>query len=241
MQTETKVKSGSRFTSKADFVPPLENGDRLTRDEFMRRYEAMPNVKAELIKGIVYMSSPVRVKNHGKPHSKINGILFFYATNTNGIEIADNVTLNLDEDVNVQPDVVMWIDENCGGNAFVTNEDYLQGSPELLVEIAASTKSYDLYDKFDAYRSNGVKEYVVWRVLDEEIDWFALDENGKYVSLEQDESGIVESKVFKGLRLNIKALLDNDLQQVMNDLQNGIASKEHAIFVNSLNENRKTV
>ena len=40
---------------------PLENGDRLTRAEFERRYAAMPRLKkAELIEGIVYVPSPVR-------------------------------------------------------------------------------------------------------------------------------------------------------------------------------------
>lgn len=40
-------------------VPPLENGDRLSRAEFERRYAAMPHVKnAELINQTVYMSSP---------------------------------------------------------------------------------------------------------------------------------------------------------------------------------------
>ena len=41
-------------------IPRLHNGDTLDADEFMRRYEAMPDVKkAELIEGVVYiMSSP---------------------------------------------------------------------------------------------------------------------------------------------------------------------------------------
>ena len=54
-------------------VPPLENGDRLTRDEFERRYEAMPHLKkAELIEGVVYVPSPVRYRHHGAPLSLIH-------------------------------------------------------------------------------------------------------------------------------------------------------------------------
>lgn len=42
-------------------ILPLENGDRLTRSEFERRYHAMSSVKkAELIEGMVYMFSVLR-------------------------------------------------------------------------------------------------------------------------------------------------------------------------------------
>lgn len=41
-------------------IPPLENGDGLSRAEFERRYDAMPELKkAELLEGIVYMAAPV--------------------------------------------------------------------------------------------------------------------------------------------------------------------------------------
>ena len=52
--------------------PPLKHGEQLTRDEFERRYEAMPHLKkAELIEGVAYMPSPVRTDIHGKPHGYI--------------------------------------------------------------------------------------------------------------------------------------------------------------------------
>ncbi len=37
----TAKRTGKRFRS----IPPLENGDRLNRDEFEQRYEAMPSLK----------------------------------------------------------------------------------------------------------------------------------------------------------------------------------------------------
>ncbi len=227
------------FSATGDFILPLENGDRLTREEFHRRYEAMPeNIKAELINGVVYMSSPVRVKKHGKPHFQFSGILFLYQTATPGIEAADNSTLQLEDDGEPQPDATLWISEDYGGSAFVTDSDYLEGSPELVVEISSSTASYDLHDKKDAYERNGIKEYIVWRVLDNAIDWFAL-ENGKYVKLSPDENEVVESRVFAGLRLNIKALLANDLPQVLADLQNGLNSAAHQEFIENLRGNRR--
>lgn len=55
-------------------IPPLENGDRLNRYEFERRYDAMPNLrKAELIEGIVYMPAALRFKSHSQPHSRMSG------------------------------------------------------------------------------------------------------------------------------------------------------------------------
>lgn len=234
---ETSKNSG--FILSAEFIPPLENGDRLTRDEFHRRYEAMPeNIKAELINGVVYMSSPVRVKKHGKPHFQISGLLFLYQSATPGIEAADNSTLKLEYDGEPQPNAVLWISEDYGGSCFITDADYLEGSPELVVEISSGTASCDLHDKKDAYERNGIKEYIVWRVLDNEIDWFALEKDS-FIRLSPDADGIIESRVFAGLRLNLKALLANNLTRVLTDLQNGVNSPEHLEFVERLQSLRK--
>jgi hypothetical protein len=63
-------------TTSSKATPLLENGDKLTRHEFERRYAAMPyqqkgSNKAELIEGIVYMASPLRFESHAKPHSSL--------------------------------------------------------------------------------------------------------------------------------------------------------------------------
>ncbi|MEK7833573.1 MAG: Uma2 family endonuclease, partial [Acidobacteriota bacterium] len=115
-------------------------------------------------------------------------------------------------------------DEAKGGLSRVTEDDYLEGSPELIVEVASSSASYDLREKLNVYRRNGVQEYIVWRVYDEEIDWFSL-QNEQYVPLQPDESGIIESRVFPGLRLNVAAMLSGDLAKVLADLQDGINAK----------------
>lgn len=222
-------------TGKNPFViPPLENGDHLTREEFHRRYEAMPeNVKAELIEGIVYMASPVRVKNHGEPHSLIMSCFGVYFLSTKGVKLLDNTIFIINDNYEPQPDTVLRLDEEYGGKSWVNEDDYLEGSPELIVEIAGSTVSYDLHEKLEIYEQKGVQEYIVWRVLDEQIDWFDL-ENGKYQKLEPNKHGIIESKVFAGLRLNIKAMLDDDLRKVLNDLQKGLQSKKYKEFVGRL-------
>ena len=81
-------------------LPPLENGDRLTREEFERRYEAMPDVmKAELIEGVVYVPSPVRHRHHGQPHIYLSGWLVQYQASTPGVEASDNCTVRLDLDM----------------------------------------------------------------------------------------------------------------------------------------------
>ncbi|MGA7932141.1 MAG: hypothetical protein WCA35_01040 [Kovacikia sp.] len=53
-------------------LPILESDDRLIRSEFERRYTAMPHLKeAELIEGVVYVASPVRMRKHANPHGKM--------------------------------------------------------------------------------------------------------------------------------------------------------------------------
>lgn len=217
-----------------DALPPLENGDRLTRSDFEQRYDAMPHVKkAELIEGIVYMPSPVRVRSHGKPHGQLMGWISVYVAATPGVDCADNTTLRLDPDNELQPDAMLWIDAAAGGRARVSDDDYLEGSPELIVEVAASSASYDLHVKREVYRRNGVQEYLVWRVYDQQVDWFRL-ENGQYVTVPADAEGMIHSHVFPGLRLAVPALLSGALAHVLSALQQGLTSPEHQAFVEAL-------
>lgn len=217
-KTATQVALAKPASPKPDQPLPLEQGDHLTRAEFERRYHAMPHVKkAELIEGVVYMPSPVRVKHHGKPHGKIMTWLGNYYAKASGIDFGDNVTLRLDADNEPQPDAALWIEEDRGGRSRVSEDDYLEGSPELIVEVSSSTASYDLREKLNVYRRNGVQEYIVWRVYDSQIDWFSLQDE-QYVLLQPDENGIIESRVFAGLRLNVPAMLNGDLAQVLADL-----------------------
>ena len=216
-------------------IPPLEHGDRLTRVEFERRYEAMRNLKkAELIEGRVYMPSPVKPP-HGRPHSRMTGWLLVYEAATPGVASSTNTTVRFDDDNEPQPDVLLAIEPSYGGQSHVDEEGYLSGSPELLVEIASSSVSYDLQDKLHVYRRQGVREYLVWRVRDAELDWFQLVE-GSYAPLPRDASGIVKSIVFPGLWLDAAAMLKGDLTRVFAVLQGGTASPEHTTFVAALQE-----
>ena len=207
---------------KSTYIPPLENGDRLTRHEFERRYVAMPHVKkAELIEGIVYMASPVRHVNHGKPHGRLMTWLGTYEAATEGVNLSDNATVLLDADNEPQPDALLRIESN--GNSCINNDGYIEGAPELVAEVAGSSAANDLHDKKKVYRRNGVREYIVWQTLDNKLDWFCL-QNGEYINLEADTSGIIKSQVYPGLWLDVKALLAGDMAKVLDVLQQGLSS-----------------
>lgn len=213
-------------------MPPLESGDKLTRGEFERRYQGMPHVKkAELIEGVVYMASPLRFKSHSKPHGYIMTWLGCYEAETPGVEFGDNATVILDADNEVQPDALLRIE--VGGESIINEDDYIEGVPELIVEIAASTASYDLHAKKNVYRRNGVKEYLVWRVYDREFDWFCWQE-GEYIKVEPEADGIIRSAVFPGLWLDKSALLAGDLARVLEVVGQGLSSAEHQSFVDGL-------
>jgi Uma2 family endonuclease len=156
MKTFTVKTRVDRPTTKSrrDVIPPLENGDHLSRAEFERRYSAYPDMKkAELIEGVVYVPSPVSLE-HAEPHSRIITLLGTYLGVTPGTHLADNVTIRLDLDNEAQPDASLWLDEEVGGKARATEEGYLSGSPELIVEVAASSAAYDLHEKQRVYRRN---------------------------------------------------------------------------------------
>jgi Uma2 family endonuclease len=197
---------------------PLESGDRLTRAEFERRYSARPDIKkAELIEGLVYVASPVRTEEHGQPHFDVGAWLGAYVAKTPGIIRAVDSTVKLDPDNEFQPDLFLAWDPAHGGAA--TLEDgYFIGAPDLAVEISASTAARDLSLKMDVYRRNGVREYLVWQIYEERIDWFALDADGVYQAMEADEGGVIVSRVFPGLRLDVAAMLRGDLAAVLGAL-----------------------
>jgi Uma2 family endonuclease len=208
----------------------LEPGDHLGRAEFERRYEAMPGLKkAELIEGVVFVPSPVRVDHHGSPHAALIGWMTVYWAATPGIRVADNTTIRLDMDNEPQPDALMFVEPDRGGQARIDADGYIKGGPELVAEVAASSASIDLNSKLRVYRDNGVREYIVWRVLDGVIDWFVLRQ-GQYVALPAD-AGAYRSETFSGLWLNPDALTRFDLAAVLQGLQQGLASAEHAAFV----------
>ena len=215
-------------------IPPLENGDRLSRDEFERRYHAMPkDVKAELIRGVVYMASPARYDSHGRPDGRSIVWVGTYSASTPGTDFAPNSTVRLTQDSEPQPDSVLFITPEYGGTVVISEDDYIENSPDLIVEVAASSVSIDLGAKFDEYAEAGVREYVVWRTLDDAIDWFVL-RSGAFVPLTPDGAGILRSEVFPGLWLNVPAALCRDMAAILATLQQGLQSPEHARFVAEL-------
>ncbi|MEW5956263.1 MAG: Uma2 family endonuclease [Chloroflexota bacterium] len=213
---------------------PLNSGDRLSRAEFERRYQAHPEIsKAELIEGVVYVSSPIHAEHHADPHFSIIGWLAAYCAATPGLIGSDNATVRLDLENEPQPDILLRLQPELGGRVRVTEDDYLEGPPELIVEVAASSASYDLYDKRRAYARNGVPEYLVVQTYDKRVDWFVLRE-GVYESLEPDQRGILRSEIFPGLWLQPAALWSGDLATLLTVLQEGLASPEHTAFVEPL-------
>lgn len=214
--------------SRLPGIPPLVAHDRLTRAEFERRYAAMPeNVKAELLDGVVYVAQAARHLYHGHPQSVMNAWLTCYEELTPGVEAGNHCTLRLPNDNEPQPDLLL---RKIAGSSLLDAEGHLVGAPELVVEITASTASYDLHDKLDVYCRFGVQEYVVYRVTDGEIDWFVRT-GDRYVRHVRDEDGCYKSAVFPGLCLDVAAVLRGDLPALRAAVVRGLRDPEHARFV----------
>jgi Uma2 family endonuclease len=193
--------------------------------------------KAELIEGIVYMASPLRIRQHGNPHARIVTWLGTYWSATPGIELGDNATVRLDADNEPQPDALLRIE--VGGQSNLSEDGYVEGAPELIAEVAASSVSIDVHDKLKVYRRNQVQEYIVWRFQDRELDWFRLTE-GKYIPLDSNSQGIIKSEVFPGLWLDKEALLAGNLAKVIEIVRQGLTTVEHQNFVKQLSDRKET-
>ncbi len=212
--------------------PRLETGDRLDQATFHRLYEDMPDgFKAELIQGTVIVPSPLRF-NHGKYHVLVSAWLTAYYAATPGVDVADNATVLLPPDGEPQPDALMIIKPSKGGQTREA-DGYLAGAPELIVEVASSSVSYDLHAKYDAYEQEGVREYVVVVLQEQAVRWFAL-QDGRFTPHAADNDGIFRSRIFPGLWLDAAALLAGDARQMLEVVQRGIATPEHAAFVERL-------
>ncbi len=224
----------TQSNSPQEHLPPLASGDRLTRPEFERRYAAAPHIKkAELIEGIVYVASPLRHEQHGKPHSRVMTWLGVYQAMTPGVDLSVEPTVRLDLDNEPQPDAVLLIEPAAGGQTRLSSDGYIEGSPELIVEVAASSAAIDRGSKKQVYRRNGVLEYVIWQSYDNQIEWFYLAD-GDYRLLSPDTDEIIRSQVFPGLWLAVEPLLNNQMARVLEVLQLGLNSPEHGEFVKQL-------
>src|SRR5438552_8948717 len=207
MATPAQIIEGAERPAAVEAEPLLEVGDKLTRDEFERRYERMPHLKkAELIEGTVYMPSPVRAAKHAEPHHQLATWLGTYVAETDGVRGFDNSTVRLDLDNEPQPDLVLIKLPAKGGQARISGQDYIEGAPELAVEIVASSRAYDLHQKKGAYRRNGVREYLAWITGENRLVWWELRQ-GEYQEIAADVNGLLKSRVFPGLWLDTAALL----------------------------------
>ncbi|MBL8825747.1 MAG: Uma2 family endonuclease [Planctomycetaceae bacterium] len=210
----------------AQSLPRLEPGDFLSRAEFERRWEQTPSIKrAELIDGVVYMNAAVSV-DHSRPHARIARWVMGYEEQALGTLCYLEPSVRLDDQNMPCPDVALCLEPRCGGQSRTSDDRYLVGPPELIVEVANSSVSYDMHQKLDVYRRHGVREYIVWRVYDQAIDWFCLVD-GQYTPLAPDGDGILRSPNFAGLWLDPAALLRGDQARVLAVLGEGLASADH--------------
>lgn len=215
-------------------IPPLQTGDRLTRVEFERRWDAMPHLQhAELIEGVVYMAAALRQSQHGRPHTYIMMWLGNYAALTPGVDVGTAASVRLDLDNEPQPDGHLRLPAWAGSTATIDADGYVSGAPDLVVEVSGSTVSLDMHLKLQLYRRHGVREYVVWRTLDDEIDWFVL-QDGEYVRLAIDKDGWYRSQLFPGLWLHPDTLLHGFPTAIHAMMHEGMKSAAHATFVKEL-------
>jgi Uma2 family endonuclease len=224
--------------AKGDGTPeplPLYTGDHMKQAEFHRRYETYPeDVKFELIGGIVYMASPLK-RYHGTYDPKLNLALQVYEGGTPGVEVATNMTTILGEESEPQPDAILRILSEYGGQSHYDEDDYLVGAPELVAEVAHSSRAIDMNRKRDDYRTAGVQEYVVFCVEEQKLYWFHFPSQGP---LKANRQGVWKSRVFPGLWLDGPALIARDSTRLIATAQKGIATPEHAAFVRRLESAR---
>jgi Uma2 family endonuclease len=217
-------------------LPPLVIGEHLDQPTFHERYEAMPsNTRAELIGGIVYMP-PMLGSEHSDDHVSVVGLLFLYQRAAPGVRANIESSTVLNDRNEVQPDCSLRILADYGGQT-TTIPKWIEGAPELVVEISRSSRSIDLGPKLQEYQEAGVKEYVVFALDPDEVIWHER-RGDKLVAIPPRDDGLYHSKAFPGLWLDPKAMIRRDLDALIVALDCGLASPEHAAFVEELARRR---
>jgi len=220
------------FDTMTSATELLRDGERLDQQTFHELYkQTPPGFKAELIGGVVHVASPLKVP-HGNHHALVVGWLWLYHVSTPGTRVRDNTTTILDDSNEPQPDAVLVIEPEFGGQSTVDAEDFAIGAPELVVEIADTTLKTDLNQKLPEYEQTGVREYVIVAIPQKAVHWFRLGKDG--YEEQSAEMGVFRSSVFPGLWLNADALMELDSRT----LQEGLATPEHAAFVAALQRAR---
>lgn len=230
----TTRRTGSVYRSSSEIF--LHNGDCMSQSDFHEAYLSMPDdYRAELIGGIVYEPSPVDF-SHGTTDGSLGVLLGFYAGKTPGLDYAQGATVILSKKDEVQPDLLVRIKPECGGQSHnkpgqVEGVYYVEGAPELVAEISHSSYSIDLHVKRKRFAMFGVLEYIVVCLNPRQLYWFNL-RTGR--QLKADDEGIFKSKIFPGLWIDSKALLEQNFDRSIAVLNQGLDSREHKELVSKL-------
>ncbi len=204
-------------------------GDHLTFDELEARFDQLRDQPhLDLIDGKVYMT-PRRYLQHDGPLTKLSYLLSHYVRFTPGVESCVEATLFMEQENGPSPDICLWLEPDVGGQTCINDRGYLTGAPELIIEIAASSASYDLYEKKDLYERLGVREYLVWRTEERAIDVFEMRGNSfQRVDLRPEDQW--KSRVFAGLVIDLPAIVKLDYETAYRTLESSIALPEHQEF-----------
>ena len=136
------------------------------------------------------MASPVGPR-HGKQTFHLSGWLFHYVLATPGVEGLDNPSVALDAGNEVQPDLWLRIESDRGGRS-QNRGGIITGAPELVVEVADSSRAIDLGSKRLSYEQGHCLEYLVFTLAPLDILWHIRHE-GLPTPVRPDAQGILRS------------------------------------------------
>ena len=218
-------------------IPPLRDGDRLDREEFHRRYEAMgEGAWAELIDSVVHLDRVPGDYTSGRTRATLSGWIGSYRLHTPNLQAAIHLTTFVDTRNVFQPAVSLMRSDTARQR--LGKDGYLRGSPDFACEVREGGDGcVDLNAKRLAYEQAGLGELLVvlldkpWRVR-----WLSLV-HGAFADVHPDPAdGLFKSRVFPGLWLDVDALFADDLQRLSAAVERGCATPEHAAFVERLGQ-----
>ena len=227
----------------------LRDGERIPPDEFRRRCGVLEAVgvdfRVEYVNGVVRMMPPPNFAGHTHPIRVMQGLLSAYTRQTPGVidYTESGVTLPVEEtSADVSPDLCLVVQPGRGGQMSVDDAGYFVGPPELVVEVANSSLSYDLGEKRDLYEAAGVQEYLVHATRERRLLMMRRD-GDRFRTVMPDADGVLASRIFPGLVFDTAAIIADDIAAAEATLDRVMQSPEvaaaHQNLVASLAEAAK--
>lgn len=198
-----------RYSPGEPRSPAALTGLRVTEEEYLELCDE--DLKAELIRGVLVVSTPASVR-HEQLQGWLQAILRAYVeAHDLGVVLGSRTPMRLGEEY-FEPDLVFVARPHLEKLGPV----FLEGPADVAVEITSpDSRALDRVVKRRAYEQHGVREYWLIDPERESAEFYVLTAKGRYRRASVGKSGVYRSQGIPGFRLRVEWLWQDPLPPLL--------------------------